>query len=158
MKLYHGTNKVFEQIDLHKSKPNKDFGQGFYLSPDYRQALNMAKIKVEQQQEGSPVVMEFDMDEEAMASLHTIIFNDYSEEWAQFVLANRNNPTTKPTHTYDIVIGPIANDRVGVQLWKYENQMIDLPTLVNKLKYMKGVTIQYFFGTQKALSILKKVR
>lgn len=32
MKLYHGTNKAFDTIDLKKSKPNKDFGRGFYLS------------------------------------------------------------------------------------------------------------------------------
>ena len=63
MKLYHGTDMVFDKIDLCKSKPNKDFGQGFYLSPDYDQALNMAKIKTEQQQAGEPVVMEFDVEE-----------------------------------------------------------------------------------------------
>ena len=39
MKLYHGTNKEFDRIDLLKSKPNKDFGRGFYLSADYYQAL-----------------------------------------------------------------------------------------------------------------------
>ena len=32
MILYHGTNADFDEIDLLKSKPNKDFGQGFYLS------------------------------------------------------------------------------------------------------------------------------
>lgn len=32
MKLYHGSNIIVEQIDLTVSKPNKDFGQGFYLS------------------------------------------------------------------------------------------------------------------------------
>ena len=32
MKLYHGTNQEFSRIDLLKSKPNKDFGRGFYLS------------------------------------------------------------------------------------------------------------------------------
>ena len=149
---------MFDHIDLRKSKPNKDFGEGFYLSPDYEQALNMAKIKVEQQQKGTPIVMEFEVDEKAMDFLHTIIYDDYSEQWAKFILANRNNATSKPIHDYDIVIGPIANDRVGVQLWKYENQLIDLPTLVNKLKYMKGLTMQYFFGTEKALSILKRVR
>lgn len=47
MKLYHGTNKDFDRIDLQKSKPNKDFGRGFYLSADYGQALNMAQVKVE---------------------------------------------------------------------------------------------------------------
>ena len=42
MKLYHGTNRDFDKIDLLKSKPNKDFGRGFYLSAAYEQALNMA--------------------------------------------------------------------------------------------------------------------
>ncbi len=40
MKLYYGTNQAFDVIDLQKSKPNKDFGQGFYLSADYEQALS----------------------------------------------------------------------------------------------------------------------
>lgn len=45
MILYHGTNVVFDEIDLTKSKPNKDFGQGFYLSREYTQAMDMAKTK-----------------------------------------------------------------------------------------------------------------
>lgn len=158
MKLYHGTNMTFDKIDLRKSKPNKDFGQGFYLSPEYDQAHNMAKIKTEQQQEGEPIVMEFEMEDGGMKDLHTLVFDDYSEQWAEFILANRNNSTGAPVHDYDMVIGPIANDRVGVQLWKYENHLIDMPTLVCKLKYMKGITIQYFFGTETALSILKRVK
>lgn len=158
MRLYHGTNIMFDEIDLHKSKPNKDFGQGFYLSPDFEQALKMAKIKTEQQQEGTPIVMEFEVDEAEIKEMYTLHFDDYSKQWAEFILANRNNPTPLLIHDYDIVIGPIANDRVGVQLWKYENQLIDLPTLVCKLKYMKGLTIQYFFGTEKALSILKRIK
>lgn len=52
MILYHGTNMAFDAIDLTKSKPNKDFGRGFYLSADYDQALAMAKIKVDQLEEG----------------------------------------------------------------------------------------------------------
>ena len=45
MILYHGTNAEFGEIDLCKSKPNKDFGQGFYLSREYTQAMVMAKTK-----------------------------------------------------------------------------------------------------------------
>lgn len=157
MKLYHGTNKAFDTIDLMKSKPNKDFGRGFYLSSDYEQAFNMAQIKTEQQQEGKPVVMTYDVNESEMYKLQTLCFEEYSEKWAEFVLTNRNNPTSKAVHNYDIVIGPIADDRVGVQLWRYENQLIDLPTLVKKLKYMKGMTMQYFFGTEKAISLLKRI-
>lgn len=157
MRLYHGTNQLFEKIDLRKSKPNKDFGKGFYLSDDYEQALKMAQIKVEQQQQGSSVVLEFDVDEEAMRKLRLLRFDDYCEQWAEFVLANRKSSISQLVHDYDIVIGPIADDRVGLQLWKYENQLIDLPTLVGNLKYMKGLTVQYFFGTENALSVLRRV-
>ena len=157
MILYHGTNAVFDEIDLTKSKPNKDFGQGFYLSREYTQAMDMAKIKVEQLESGVPTVITFEADETKMLSLKVLRFDDYSEEWAKFILLNRNNASRQPAHDYDIVIGPIANDRVGVQLWKYENQSIDLPTLVHSLRNMIGITFQYFFGTENAIKILKRL-
>lgn len=157
MILYHGTNVVFDEIDLTKSKPNKDFGQGFYLSREYTQAMDMAKIKVEQLESGTPTILTFEADENKMLSLKVLRFDDYSEEWAKFILLNRNNASRQPAHDYDIVIGPIANDRVGVQLWKYENQSIDLPTLVHNLRNMKGITFQYFFGTVRAIKILKRL-
>ena len=157
MILYHGTNVVFDEIDLTKSKPNKDFGQGFYLSREYTQAMDMAKTKVEQLESGSPTVLTFEADENKMLSLKVLRFEDYSEEWAKFILLNRNNASRQPAHDYDIVIGPIANDRVGVQLWKYENQSIDLPTLVHNLRNMKGITFQYYFGTERAIKILRRL-
>lgn len=157
MKLYHGTNRDFDRIDLLKSKPNKDFGRGFYLSADYEQALNMAQVKVEQLETGSPVVQSYFVEDEALDALRVLRFDGYSEEWAKFILLNRNNPADNPAHDYDVVIGPIANDRVGVQLWRYENRSIDLPTLVRNLQYMKGVTSQYFFGTERAIKLLKRI-
>ena len=157
MKLYHGTNKDFDKIDLLKSKPNKDFGRGFYLSADYGQALDMAKVKVDQLETGNPMVQVYEIADNAWEDLRVLRFENYSEEWAKFILLNRNNPMPLPAHDYDVVIGPIANDRVGVQLWRYENHSIDLPTLVRKLQYMKGVTIQYFFGTERAIKQLQRI-
>ena len=157
MILYHGTNVDFEKIDLLKSKPNKDFGQGFYLSPLYEQAQAMAEVKVEQLEYGYPIVLQYEVNEDDMKELRILEFDSYSEEWAKFILANRNNKSNKAVHDYDIVIGPIADDRVGLQLWKYETHAIDLPTLVKNLQYMKGVTIQYFFGTERAINILKRI-
>lgn len=157
MILYHGTNDDFGEIDLRKSKPNKDFGQGFYLSHEYTQAMAMAKTKVEQLETGTPTVLTFEVDDEAMAGLKVLRFDDYTEEWAKFILLNRNNASPEPAHDYDIVIGPIANDRVGVQLWKYENKSIDLPTLIHNLRNMKGITFQYFFGTERAIKILRRL-
>ena len=120
MKLYHGTNRDFDRIDLLKSKPNKDFGRGFYLSADYEQALNMAQMKVEQLETGCPIVQSYLVEDGTLDALHVLRFDGYSEEWAKFILLNRNNSTDKPVHKYDMAIGSIVNDRVGVQLWRYE--------------------------------------
>ena len=92
-----------------------------------------------------------------MAELKVLRFDEYSEEWAKFILLNRNNASRQAAHDDDIVIGPIANDRVGVQLWKYESRTIDLPTLVHNLRNMRGITFQYYFGTERAIKILKRL-
>mgnify|MGYP002624106486 FL=1 len=157
MILYHGTNQEFDEIDLRKSKPNKDFGQGFYLSREYAQAMEMAKTKVEQLESGTPIVMTFNVDDAQMESLNVLRFNDYTKDWAKFILLNRHNNNKEPAHDYDVVIGPFANDRVGVQLWKFESHSIDLATLVHNLRNMRGITFQYYFGTERAIKILKRL-
>lgn len=43
--LYHGSTVNIKQIDLRKSRPNKDFGRGFYLSADRDQAWRMGEFK-----------------------------------------------------------------------------------------------------------------
>ena len=157
MKLYHGSNMRVEKPDLQRSKPFKDFGQGFYLSDNYKQAEDLAIVKVEQMRRGEVVVNEFDFDESVLSSgeLSVKVFDDYSEEWAEFVLTNRNNKISQPSHTYDIVYGPIADDGVNYQLRRYLGGIISLQRLVEELKYAKGIAFQYFFGTDKALQKLK---
>lgn len=102
------------------------FGRGFYLSADYEQAWNMAKVKVEQQGAGSPVVQSYRIDDHALEELKVLRFDSCSEKWVRFILINRNNPADVPAHDYDIVIGPIADKCVGLHLWRYENQSICL--------------------------------
>lgn len=101
MILYHGSNMVIDRIDLEKSKPNKDFGRGFYLSENETQAKEMAVFK-SMQLGGEPVVTKFEFDKDILNSsaLHTRIFEDYSEEWADFVFSNREGLQTEK---YDIV-------------------------------------------------------
>lgn len=157
MILYHGSNIDIEAIDLTKSRPNKDFGQGFYLTEDKQQALRMAQQKV-LQSGGIPTVNTYEFDEVHLTdnTVKVKSFEGYTEEWAQFILANRNRRTQEKLHDCDIVIGAIADDKVGVQLFRYMKEYIDLPTLVKKLQYMQ-LTIQYYFGTEKAVKLLKKL-
>ena len=145
--------------DLSRSKPFKDFGQGFYLSHDYEQAQALAKQKAEQLQTGTPYITTFEWDEGILnaSTLQTKVFKDYCEEWAEFVFMNRDRKRVHPIHSYDIVIGPIADDGVTYQLRRFQMGIIPMDKLIEELKYSKGLTIQYYFGTERALSYLKKL-
>lgn len=155
MYLYHGSNIEIKTIDLTLSKPNKDFGKGFYLSDNYNQAYEMANFKTELFG-GTSLVTKFEFDESILSDTNYKILNftEYSKEWAEFVFKNRNQENDSFSHDYDIVIGPIANDRVGIQIRRYMENEIDFDTFIEKLKFMKGITFQYFFGTQKAINAL----
>lgn len=83
-------------------------------------------------------------------------FDGYTQEWAEFILMNRNNISDKPAHDFDIVIGPIADDGVGTQIRRLSRGFITFDAFLEELKYSK-VSIQYFFGTEKALKYLKKI-
>ena len=157
MKLYHGSNMRVVVPDLSRSKPFKDFGTGFYLSDRFDQAMDLAKSKVEQMRTGEATVNEFFFDETLLDTdeLSFKCFDDYSEEWAEFILANRNNKISQPTHNYDIVYGPIADDGVNYQLRRYRGGLISLQKLIEELKYAKGITFQYFFGTERAIQKLR---
>jgi hypothetical protein len=152
MILYHGSNINIEHIELEKSKPFKDFGKGFYLSESEEQALEMARFKA-LTFGGEPIVSKFEFDTSLMhnSDLRIKIFKEYSEEWADFVFANREGTDVE---YYDIVYGPIANDKVGLQIRKLKDGSIDKTEFLNRLKYMKGITFQYFFGTKKAIKHL----
>ena len=95
--------------------------------------------------------------EAAKEGLNIKIFLDYSVEWAEFVVMNRKNNSEVPAHPYDIVIGPIADDTVGVQIRRYIMGYLSASSLVEELKFRGDHAIQYFFGTPKAITFLKRI-
>ena len=159
MILYHGSNTDIAEIDLSVSKVGKDFGCGFYLSADKEQALELAARKTEQLGVGTPMLNSYEFDENSLhgRGLSVLEFQEYSREWAEFVLMNRRNRTRVPSLSYDIVIGPIVNDSVGFQIRRLTSGLIDMDKFLEELKYMKGVTMQYLFGTEKSIRYLTKV-
>lgn len=159
IKLHHGSYVGIDRIDLSKSKIGKDFGKGFYLNPDYEQALLWAESRVRTLQEGDPIVTsyEFDLDRALQAGLKVKIFEDYTEEWAQFVVGNRRNVSDNPCLQYDIVIGPIANDNVGRQIQLYMQGYWTIAQLIERIKYNVKKSTQYFFGSEEAITFLTKI-
>ena len=160
LKLYHGSNVVIDKIDLSHSKKGKDFGRGFYLNPNKAQATDMAVRTTQRLQEGEPILNTYLFDKSLIRTdclpLSVKVFEDYSVEWADFILKNRKNLSDKPIHHYDIVVGPIANDTVGLQMRRFIQGYISLERMIEELKFKK-TAIQYFFGTEQAISCLKKI-
>lgn len=91
IELYHGSNLFIDKIDFTKCKPYKDFGQGFYLTDIFPQAMEMAIKRTRIVGSGSPVVTKFLFDEKLLidGSLKVLTFDSPSIEWAKFILANR---------------------------------------------------------------------
>jgi hypothetical protein len=89
--------------------------------------------------------------------LNVKTFEAYTEEWADFIFANRNRRNPPWQHDYDIVYGPIADDRVGEQVVLYKGGYITRSRFLMKLKHFKGITFQYAFCTEQAIRGLKKI-
>lgn len=160
IRLYHGSNVEIHQIDLSLSRKGKDFGCGFYLNANKQQAYDMAVRTTQRMRSGVPVVNAFIFDDAAIAeqALNVKIFDSYSVEWAEFVLLNRKNTSDTPAHPYDIVIGPIANDTVGVQIRRFIMGYISIEKLIEELEYKGNHSVQYFFATEKAINLLTKTK
>ena len=159
IRLYHGSNVAIEEIDLSRSKRGKDFGQGFYLNANPDQAMEMAARTTRFLNEGIPTLscFEFDEAEATSCGLNIKVFTDYSQEWAEFVVMNRKNNSDIPAHPYDIVIGPIADDTVGVQIRRFIMGYMSVSALVDELRFKGDHAVQYFFGTPKAVNLLKRI-
>lgn len=157
MILYHGSNVAIENIDLVKCRPYKDFGKGFYLTDIRRQAERMA-ARTAKMFRGEPILtsFEFDMDSAVKQGLKIKVFISPDEEWARFVMANRDINVEQPSHDYDIVIGPVADDTIARLLRMFTENFISEQQLIKELTFSE-VTSQYFFHTEAAINMLKKI-
>ena len=156
MKLSHGSTLDIQRIELSKSKPNKDFGRAFYLSADAEQAMEMAQFKADFE-DAAAIVNVFEFDETLFQQFRCKCFDDYTEEWAHFVYDHRTEPTGRTLHNFDIVYGPIANDRIGAQITRFKQGYISFDEFLRRIQYIKGITFQYAFCTQQAVDKLIKL-
>lgn len=86
------------------------------------------------------------------AAFETLAFERPDEAWLDFVMANRMNLNYR--HGYDIVKGPVANDRVYASFALYEARLIDKQELINELRAYKLVN-QILIHTDRALASVK---
>lgn len=157
MILYHGTNEDINTIDLTRGLRHKDFGKGFYLTPDKNTAIRMAQKKA-RLFGGAPTLITYEMDDAALQSdLKVKIFPEKAcVEWLIFVDTNRDRKTVASIHDYDIIIGPIADDGVVLQLTNFREGIYTPEQAAAQLQD-KYLDQQYYFGTERALCFLHKI-
>lgn len=157
MKVYHGSYMKVDKIDLLKCKPNKDFGKGFYVTKFRNHAEEWATI-IGEKYGTNGFISEFEFSENDFTKSICKIkhFDTYNEEWLDFVVKNRDKNSEIPTHDYDIVIGPVADDKVQNTLRLY------LKNKITKEKFLKMLihheeTHQICFCTLNSLQTIDRI-
>ncbi len=162
--VYHGGLTRVEQIDLSLCTPGKDFGRGFYTTTSREQAERFARIKMRRAGAAESFVSIYAY--QPLADLMTHRFTAPDMNWLDFVLFNRGyldsaNPILSScTRLPDIIIGPVANDTVGVVLGLLTNGAFGDPSsepakaiAIAQLRTEK-LFDQVFFATPSAISAL----
>lgn len=143
--VYHGTNLFSAHlirnygILLHAQRELTDFGRGFYVTPNRKQAIKWAYVKAKNPQvhpmilnlfglnkheylqhpdAKTPALLTFTIDWSCLLSLNGLIFpvpyeplwHVYKNLWKSFVQQSR----TGIRHYYDFVYGPIGKSHNGL--------------------------------------------
>ena len=148
MKIYHGSIEQVVVPEIRKSNRTLDYGQGFYTTTSYKQAEDWVRRRMGERKVSKGYVCEYEFDESAFQNLRALIFDTPTDEWVDFVMQNRTQKNF--VHEYDLVYGPVANDKVYAAFALYEGGLIDKKTLISELKTHKLVD-QYLFHTSEAL-------
>lgn len=147
--LYHGTNVKFEQVDLKFSKDKRDFGKGFYTTTFKEQAEGWAENMYIRYGGEGRYVMEFKM--ELSEELSVKSYPALTSEWLTMIKNNRLYGGIQ--HTYDVVIGPVADDNIMRTIALYVAGIYSQETALAQLRPYKAHD-QVSLHTEKALSYL----
>lgn len=144
MILYHGTASIFEKPDLSFSREDIDFGVGFYCTED----LEMAKIWASNKNRSIVNTYEFDLSD------LKIYHFEANEEWLKFIQGNRLGEETKDYSSYDILIGPTADDKLFATLNRFIDGEYTAEEAVDVINIM-GYNNQIVLRNDKAIDNIK---
>lgn len=114
--LYHGSNVIVSEPRVFESGFYKDFGFGFYCTEILDQAKRWAISRTAKLRQGSPCISKFSYSINPHSESNILTFEKATEEWLDFVVNCRRGIP----HNYDIVEGPMADDRI----WDYIDALL----------------------------------
>ena len=151
MKVYHGSLEIVETPEIREPNRTLDYGSGFYTTTSSEQAEEWVRRKMKSNRVAKGFVNEYELDIDNLQSVKCLLFESPTDEWIDFVMNNRLNKDF--VHDYDIVYGPVANDRVYTCFALYEGGLMSKQNLLAELKTYELVD-QYLFHTEQALQLL----
>lgn len=139
--IYHGSYMKIEFPEIRKHRFTKDFSWGFYCTTIQKQAEKWAS------KFNTSIVNVYEL--KNIDSLNVKEFNDYCDEWLDFVVNCRNGDI----HEYDVVIGPMADDTIYDYIEAYSHGQMNKQKFFELMKF-KYPTHQISFHTIKALDCI----
>jgi hypothetical protein len=156
MIIYHSSTVCVEVPKILKSERMLDFGEGFYTTSNREQADRWAEIVAVKRKTNTCIITEYDFDfDVAGKELNIIHFDMPDDKWLEFVCQNRSGMI--PPETYDIAIGPVANDQVYSVVVLYEQGVLSKEAAIMEMKVRKLYN-QILFHTEKSLNYCRYIR
>ena len=145
--IYHGSYKEIKKPDLKIGRIATDFGQGFYLSQDIDNAKKWACKS-----------------EKSFLNTYTLFLDNLSvkeisldNEWLEIVHTFRNGEIYEFDKNYDVIIGPIADDKLFATFELYELGVLSDKQTIEVMNCMNYGT-QYVLKTENAVNNLNFVK
>lgn len=154
MKLYHGSTVVVKHPNIKRGRQKTDFGKGFYTTTNFEQAAKWAGLKQQREKSEKAIVSVFEIPNNILdMGFNVLRFHKATTEWLNFVVNNRRGI---PTDSYELIMGPVANDTLYTTIQLYENKVITANAAIEMLN-THLLFDQLSFHTKETVSLLKFV-
>ena len=156
MIIYHGSTIPIDSPKILKGERMLDFGVGFYTTSNREQAIRWSERIAERRDLNAKIISEYEFCfDAAMRDLVVISFEKPDGRWLDFVCQNRSD--SAPSMSYDIAIGPVANDQVYTVVTLFEQGLLSRKAAITELKVRKLYN-QILFHTEKSLNYCHYIR
>lgn len=158
MKVYQGTAKIIQKPQIMLSEIGREFGIGFYVTPNKETAIKSAKRAARQgfvYDNLKPTLNIYEFEPTAIdENFRVIHLAGYSKEWLDFVF--RCYTDIHFVHHYDVVFGNAVTAEVADALSSYRYGRTTEAEVLHRLSSMPE-TEQICFSTAPALEVLEYV-
>lgn len=152
MKLYHGSTVIVKHPYIQRGRKATDFGKGFYTTTNFEQAKKWAMLKKSREQSEKAIVSIYEVPDDILDREYSVLqFEGATEEWLEFVVNNRRG---REAHSYELIMGPVANDQLYATIRLYEQKVVTAEAAINMLKAHR-LFDQLSFHTDTVIKLLK---